>query len=176
MDISGKLKKTIRDVPDFPKEGIIFKDITPVFKDLQLCKEIIDEFAIRLKDQKFDAIACLDARGFWFGLSLSQKLGIPFVPIRKHGKLPFKAVSYSYDLEYGSATVEMHIDAIEKGWNVLIHDDLLATGGTASAAAELVKKRGGGIGAFAFIVQLGFLNGNEKLQKYDCEIVSLLKY
>jgi adenine phosphoribosyltransferase len=176
MDISTKLKKAIRDVPDFPKEGIIFKDITPVFSDLQLCKEIVDEFSIRLKDKKFNAIACLDARGFWFGFSLSQKLGIPFVPIRKRGKLPFKTISYSYDLEYGSATVEMHIDAIEKGWNILIHDDLLATGGTAAAAAELVEKMGGKVGAFAFIVELGFLNGNEKLQKYGGDIISLLKY
>jgi len=176
MDISEKLKKTIRDVADFPKAGILFKDLTPVLKDPQLCREIVQVFANQWKNKGLDAIACLDARGFWFGLMLANELNLPLIPIRKRGKLPYQTVSYSYDLEYGSSTVEMHIDAIENGWNVMIHDDLLATGGTAEAAAALIEKVGGKVAGFAFVIELGFLNGNEKIRKYSKEIYSLATY
>lgn len=176
MNISEKIKSAIRDVPDFPKEGILFKDLTPVLKNPALCREIVQEFAKKYRNEKLDAIACLDARGFWFGLMLANELNIPLIPIRKHGKLPFQTVSYSYDLEYGSSTVEMHIDAIENGWNVLVHDDLLATGGTAAAASELINKLGGKIAGFAFVIELGFLEGESKLEKFNAEIFSLVKY
>ncbi|MBY0426743.1 MAG: adenine phosphoribosyltransferase [Cytophagales bacterium] len=176
MQISDLIKSSIRDIPDFPKEGIMFKDLTPILKDPKLCREIVLAFAEQWKDKNLDAIACLDARGFWFGLMLANELNLPLIPIRKHGKLPYKTVSYSYDLEYGSATIEMHIDAIEKGWNVLVHDDLLATGGTAAAAGELIEKMGGIVAGFAFVVHLSFLNGAEKLKKFHTELTSLVTY
>jgi adenine phosphoribosyltransferase len=153
MNITDKIKNVIRDIKDFPKEGIVFKDITPILLDPKLCKEIVDEFVKGLEELKPDAIACVEARGFFFGTLIAQRLQIPFIPIRKQGKLPYETVSHSYDLEYGSATIEMHEDAVKRGWKVLLHDDLLATGGTASAAAELVTKKGGEVVGFSFLVE-----------------------
>ena len=115
--ITSKLKKVIRDVPDFPKPGIMFKDITPIFLDSELCTEIVNELAERVKTLKLDAIVGIESRGFFFGIMLANKLNLPFIPIRKKGKLPYKTVSYSYDLEYGSAEVEMHQEVIQKNWN-----------------------------------------------------------
>lgn len=176
MNITEKIKNSIRDIKDFPKEGIVFKDITPILLDPKLCEEIVDEFIKDIAPLKPDAIACVEARGFFFGTLIAQRLQIPFIPIRKKGKLPYDTISHSYDLEYGSATIEMHDDAIQKGWNVLIHDDLLATGGTASAAAELVTKKEATIVGFSFLVDLTFLGGEKLLSPYCQKIVSLIEY
>ena len=174
--ISDKLDKVIREVPDFPKPGINFKDITTILLDPELSTDIIDAFIERLKGKKIDAIVGVESRGFLFGLMLANKIGIPFVPIRKVGKLPGETLKFKYDLEYGSAEVEVHKSDIKKGWNVLVHDDLLATGGTACAASELVQQLGAKVAAFAFVISLDFLNGNERLEKYSKEIISLKRY
>jgi len=174
--ISSRLKGVIRDVPNFPKSGIIFKDITPILLDPQLTRDIVEEMASNIKSLNLDAIVGIESRGFWFGIMLANKLNIPFIPIRKKGKLPYKTVSYSYDLEYGSAEIEMHEDEIKDGWSVLIHDDLLATGGTACAAAELIKMQGGNVAGFSFVVDLTFLNGSEPLKKYSDNIFNLVRY
>ena len=174
--LEQKIQSVIRDVPDFPKEGIVFKDITPILADSTLCFEVVDAFVEELNDLKVDAIVGVESRGFLFGMMLANALKVPFVPIRKKGKLPYEVVSYRYDLEYGSAEVEMHVDAIQKDWNVLVHDDLLATGGTAAASAELIKKLGGTVCALAFVIELAFLNGKEKLNNYSDNTISLIKY
>ena len=162
MNIETAIKQALRDIPDFPKPGILFKDITPVFYDQKLCTRIVDEFIARF-DTKPDAIVGIESRGFLFGFLVANKLDIPFVLVRKAGKLPYKTVSIEYDLEYGTSKIEMHEDALQKGWNVIIHDDLLATGGTADAAANLVKKLGANVLGFNFVIGLDFLNGEKKL-------------
>lgn len=176
--IEELIKSKIRDVQDFPKPGVLFKDITPILKDAQLCEAIATMFHLEIvsKGLKIDAIAGAESRGFFFGFLLANKLRVPFIPIRKPGKLPFKTVSIEYDLEYGSSKIEMNEDAIEPGWNVLIHDDLLATGGTAAATAELIKRQGGNIAGFYFMVGLGFLNGADKLKPYSENIFSMANY
>ena len=174
--ISQKIDLVIREVPNFPKLGINFKDITTLLLDSKLSSEIIDTFIERFKVKNVDAIVGVESRGFLFGFLLANKMGIPFIPIRKVGKLPGETLRYKYDLEYGSAEVEVHKSDIQKGWNIIVHDDLLATGGTACAAAELIQKLGANVAAFAFIICLDFLNGNEKLEKYSKEIISLKKY
>jgi len=174
--ISTRLINTIRDVPDFPKPGIIFKDITPILQDPELTRDVVNEMANSVKHLKLDAIAGIESRGFWFGIMLANQLNIPFIPIRKKGKLPYKTVSYSYDLEYGSAEIEIHQDAVKGGMNVLIHDDLLATGGTAIAAAELILMQKGNVAGFSFVVDLSFLNGKGKLTKYSEKIVNLVRF
>ncbi|MCW3086535.1 MAG: adenine phosphoribosyltransferase [Bacteroidetes bacterium] len=174
--LQQKIKETIRDVADFPKEGILFKDITPILHNPALCTEIVNAFADALKNTKLDAIVGIESRGFLFGFALANKLNIPFVLVRKAGKLPYKKIAHEYDLEYGSAKVEMHVDEIKKGWNVLIHDDLLATGGTAEAAAKLIQMQEGNVAGFAFLVTLDFLNGKEKLKHYSENIISLVNY
>ena len=173
--IAEKLKAKIRDVQDFPKKGIVFKDITPVLADAQLCTEI-DELADHYAYYHLDAIAGIESRGFFFGFLLANRLGIPFIPVRKAGKLPYKTVSIEYALEYGTAKIEMNEDAITEGMRVLIHDDLLATGGTAAAAAELIKRQGGEIAGFGFAVSLSFLNGHEVLSKISNNIYEIIKY
>lgn len=180
-EFEQELLKVIRNVPNFPKPGIMFKDITPILHDQNLCRKIIKMFNNKILHDfnvpiKIDAIAGIESRGFLFGLLLANQLGVPFILIRKAGKLPYKTISYSYDLEYGSATIEMQQDEIKPGWNVLIHDDLLATGGTAIAAANLVKQQQGKIAGFAFLADLTFLNGGEKLKEYSENIISLVKY
>ena len=174
--LETKIKSAIRDVPNFPKQGIMFKDITPILKDHLLSSEIIDEMAKRVAILKPDALACVEARGFLFGFMLANKLQIPFIPVRKKGKLPYQTNSYEYSLEYGTATVEMHIDAVKPGSRVLIHDDLLATGGTAAAAAELIQMQKGEIAGFAFIINLDFLDGKQVLNKYSDQVISLINY
>ena len=176
MDLRERIKSTIRDIPDFPKPGILFKDITPVLADAALCKAIIEGICSQLQSKRIDGIVGIESRGFLFGMMLAQKLEVPFLPVRKKGKLPFKTYSYEYTLEYGSAVMEMHIDSIPAGNVVLIHDDLLATGGTAAAAAELVKMQGAKVGGFSFLITLDFLNGKEKLTKYADTILSLVNY
>jgi adenine phosphoribosyltransferase len=172
--ISTKLENAIRDIADFPKPGIVFKDITPILKDAGLCSEVIDEFVNRLDGIQIDVIAGIESRGFLFGLMLANKLGIPFVPIRKKGKLPFKTVEEPCELEYGSAILELHTDAISPGQRVLIHDDLLATGGTVSAATRLVQKLNGEVAGYAFVISLDFLNAREKLEVVSKNIITLV--
>ncbi len=170
-----EIKSAIREVPDFPKKGINFKDITPIFDDPVLCNKIVDALIEQYKGVKVDAVAGIEARGFLFGMLMANKLEVPFIPIRKLGKLPHKKITYEYALEYGTATVEMHVDAVKKGWNVLVHDDLLATGGTAVAAAELIQTNGS-IAGFSFLIDLTFLEGKKVLQSYSNNINSLLDY
>jgi len=176
MSIEDKIKHAIREVKDFPKQGIYFKDLTPILKNAVLCKEITQELCTKIALLKPDAIACMESRGFWFGMLIAQNLQIPFIPIRKMGKLPYETLSYSYSLEYGSATMEVHTDAFKKGWKVVVHDDLLATGGTATAAAELIKMQNATVAGFAFVADLSFLSGQEKLAKYSTEVISLATY
>ena len=174
--IEQLIKSAIRDIPDFPKPGIVFKDITPILKDPVLCENIVDAFAEQLKGIRIDVVAGVESRGFLFGLTLACKLGVPFIPVRKAGKLPFTIKQKVYDLEYGSATIEMHTDAFEPGQHVLIHDDLLATGGTVTAASELITEMGGIVAGFAFVVGLGFLNGKERIASLSDHIIVLADY
>lgn len=176
MTVKEQVEKAIRDVPNFPKEGILFKDITPVLEDPVLSQVVIDEFVETCRDIKIDAVAGIESRGFLFGFPIAMALGVPFIMIRKKGKLPYETVSYKYDLEYGSAEIEMHVDTVKEGMNVLVHDDLLATGGTAIAGAELIKKQGATIAGFSFLVELGFLKGKEKLKEYSQNIVTITSY
>lgn len=169
-------RNTIRDVPDFPKPGILFKDITPVLAKPTLCKEIADILISQLQNIQIDAVAAIESRGFLFGMLLAQKLNVPFVPVRKKGKLPYKTLSQAYSLEYGSAEVEIHIDSIKENSNVLIHDDLLATGGTAAATAELIKQSKAKVAAFSFLISLDFLEGKSALKKHANDIFSVLNY
>lgn len=174
--IEEKLKATIRDIPDFPRKGVVFRDIMPILQDSSLCREITMALKKRCQSNPPDAIAAIESRGFFFGMLLASELKIPFIPIRKKGKLPYKTISKKYDLEYGQTEIEMHTDAIQKGWNVMIHDDLLATGGTSYAAAELIKELEGNIHSFTFIVELEFLKGKEKLVNFTKEIYSIISY
>lgn len=174
MDIAQLLKSKIRDVPDFPKPGILFKDITPVLQDSSVFKQVIDVFAERYSGKKIDAFVGIESRGFIFGAPLAYELGSSFVPVRKVGKLPYKTVQESYDLEYGSATVEMHIDAVHKDQRVVVIDDLLATGGTANATCRLLEKQGAHVVECAFVVELAFLDGRKKLPGRD--VFSLVQY
>ena len=160
------LKAAVRDVPDFPIKGILFKDITPILQNGTLFRAAVDAIADRQKGKKIDAVVGIDARGFIFAGAVAYKLGIGFIPVRKKGKLPYKTVVTSYTLEYGSETSEMHIDALKKGDNVIIVDDLLATGGTAMAAATLVKQLGATIAEIDFLIELSFLKGRDRLKDY----------
>jgi adenine phosphoribosyltransferase len=169
-----QLKAAVRDIPDFPIKGILFKDITPILQDPQLFRLAIDTIADRQKGKNIKAVVGIDARGFIFAGAVAYKLGVGFVPVRKKGKLPYKTVVTSYTLEYGSETSEMHIDAIQPGDNVIIVDDLLATGGTAMAAAGLVKKLGGNIVEIDFLIELAFLKGRERLKEFN--LFSAIQY
>jgi adenine phosphoribosyltransferase len=166
MSIST-INAAIRDVKDFPKEGIIFKDITPILKSEKLFREVIDIIAARYEKNKPDSFAAIESRGFIFGAALAYKLKCGLIPIRKKGKLPYKTIEESYALEYGTATLEIHADAVMPGENVVIIDDLLATGGTAGASARLIERMGGKIEALEFVIELGFLKGRAPLSKYD---------
>ena len=162
----AEIEATIRNVPDFPKPGIQFKDITPVLADARLFAGTIDLLTENFKPGSVYAVVGIDARGFIFAAAAAMKLGAGFVPVRKKGKLPYKTHEQDYALEYGSATVAMHIDALKPGARVLLIDDLLATGGTAAAASALVKKLGAQIIEIVFLIELKFLNGREKLKGY----------
>lgn len=169
-----RLKSKIRDIPDFPQPGIIFKDITPLVRDPAATRLAVHQLLHPFLGREISAVAGMEARGFIFGSLVAWELGIPFVPLRKPGKLPYDVQSVSYDLEYGSARLEAHIDAFETGDRVLLVDDLLATGGTAKASCELVEKLGAAVVACAFVVELDFLQGRNALQKYP--VHSLLHY
>lgn len=162
-----EFSKTLRTVPDFPEKGINFKDITPLFMNPSLCSRLTDDLAALISDIKLDAIAGIETRGYLFGFALAQKLKVPFVIIRKAGKLPGEVVRRDYGLEYGKSAIEVQKDLVPKGSRVLVHDDLLATGGTAVAAAELIKEIGGEVAGFLFLIRLVGLkvDGKEKLLK-----------
>jgi len=167
------LKTYIRDIPGFPKEGIIFKDITTLLKNGPKFKETVDLIAAEFNNKKIDGVLCIEARGFIFGAAVAYKLGCGMIPVRKKGKLPHKTHAVTYDLEYGKDTLEIHQDAFQQGANILIVDDLLATGGTCRAVCDLVEKMGGKIAGIAFLIELTALKGREKLAKYP--VFSLIK-
>jgi len=169
-----ELKKAIREIPDFPKKGILFYDITTLLKDPAAFRQSIDEMAAKLEGKDFDAILGVESRGFIFAAALAYKLGKGLIVVRKPGKLPSETIQATYELEYGTDTIEMHADAVGSAQKVVIVDDLLATGGTAQATAELVKKAGGQVEVILFLVELDFLFGRKKLKGY--ETVSILHY
>ncbi|MDD5614142.1 MAG: adenine phosphoribosyltransferase [Candidatus Omnitrophica bacterium] len=168
------LDRYIREVKDFPKPGIGFKDITPLLLDPAAFKSSIELLYEKVKDKKIDKIVAIESRGFIFGSALALKMGVGFVPVRKKGKLPGKCLSYTYALEYGEDTLEIHEDALLKNESVLIIDDLLATGGTAEAVACMVEKLGAKVSLIAFIIELEFLKGKDRLKKFS--VISLIKY
>lgn len=174
QSLTNRIISAIREVPDFPKPGILFKDITPLLQDPTLCSSIVDGLCADVQGLPIDALVGIESRGFLFGVQMAQKLNVPFVPIRKKGKLPFETLSIEYELEYSKAEIEMHVDGIKSGMNVLVHDDLLATGGTALAAAELVKKAGGNVSGFSFLVELAFLNGRRSLLPIGRDVRTLV--
>lgn len=174
--IDQQIKAAVRDIPDFPKPGIIFKDITTILKAPTLCNDIVEAFVERVKHLRIDAVAGVESRGFLFGLTLASRLGVPFIPVRKAGKLPYTVKQKQYDLEYGTATIEMHTDAFKSGQHILLHDDLLATGGTVTAASELIQEMGGTVCGFSFVVGLSFLNGKEKIAPINDQIIVLAEY
>ncbi len=163
-DIVARVRAAVRDVPDFPRPGILFKDITPILRDAVLFNDVVDHLTDRLADQRIDVVAAIESRGFIFGAPLANALGVGFVPIRKPGKLPAQCVRVDYALEYGTDAVEAHADAISPGERVLIVDDVLATGGTAQAAARLVQELKGELAGFCILIELGFLNGRQRLE------------
>ncbi len=164
----------IRDVPDFPKKGIVFKDITPVLSDISTLRASVKEMAAPFMDLKIDVVVGIESRGFIFGAPIADILSCSFVPVRKPGKLPWKTESVPYELEYGTDALEIHEDAVTEGQNVLIVDDLLATGGTAEATCKLVSKLGGNIKGLSVLIELEFLNGRKKLNQYNVQ--SLVQY
>ena len=166
-----ELKEYIRNIPDFPEKGIIFRDVTSILQDADGLKLAIDELAKKLEGVDFDVIAGAESRGFLFGMPLSYLLHKPFVPIRKKGKLPCETVSKTYDLEYGTATIEIHKDAIKPGQKVVVIDDLIATGGTIEAAVKLIEELGGEVVKVVFLMELAGLKGRERLKDYDVESV-----
>lgn len=175
QDLITRLEQTIQNIPDFPIEGIQFKDITPIFLDPKLYEDVIADL-VNFSRGKVDVVCGIESRGYLFGIAIAVALEVPFVLIRKKGKLPPPFISEKYDLEYGTAEIEMRTNQIQPGQRVLIHDDLLATGGTTEAAARLVEKQGAKATQFSFLIALEGLNGDEKLKKFNAEIYSILKY
>jgi len=173
-DASELLRSRVRDIPDFPQPGIVFKDITPLLADPVALSSVIDEIVVGLGRGTVDKVVGIEARGFIVAAPVAYHMAAGFVPIRKRGKLPWKTEAESYQLEYGEETIEIHADSIAPGERIAIVDDVLATGGTAAAAARLVERLGGSVVSMAFLIELAFLKGREKLEGYD--IVSLLQY
>ena len=169
MRLEEEIKPLLRDVPDFPKPGILFKDITPLLSNPLARKKVVESIASHFAKENIHALVAVEARGFIFGSLIAQELNIPLIPIRKAGKLPYKKITEEYTLEYGKASIEMHTDAFPSGCRVLLHDDLLATGGTATAAGHLVQQLGGIVAGYSFIINLSFLPG-EKLLKERFDI------
>jgi len=165
MAVENYIHSLLRDVPDFPKPGIVFKDITPLLADPAARKKVVDEIAIHFREQNVQAVAAVEARGFIFGSLLAEALNVPFIPVRKSGKLPFHKIQEEYSLEYGTASIEMHVDAFARGARILIHDDLLATGGTATAAGTMIERLGGIVMGYSFIINLAFLEGEKMLSE-----------
>lgn len=164
MTLPDKIKSLLRDVPDFPKPGVIFKDITPLLATPDVRTAVVDAIADHFRPMRPNALAAVEARGFIFGMLIADRLNIPFVPVRKAGKLPFKKIRQEYSLEYGTAEIEMHEDAVLRGSRVIIHDDLMATGGTAIAAGKLVQQLGGIVAGYSFLINLSFLPGETRLR------------
>jgi adenine phosphoribosyltransferase len=164
LQLQSKLSALLRDIPDFPRPGILFKDITPLLASPSAVEEVTREIVLHYSKQNIEAVAAVEARGFIFGAMIAQGLNVPFIPVRKAGKLPFHKITEEYSLEYGKAAIEIHSDAIAKGSRVLIHDDVLATGGTATAAGNLVTKLGGVVAGYSFIINLSFLPGESLLK------------
>ncbi len=169
-----ELEKYIRDIPDFPKPGIVFKDITPLLKDAHGFKRSVDLLEEMVGPWRPDTLLGIESRGFLFGAALAYKMNLGLLAARKPGKLPYESDSISYDLEYGSNTLELHVDAVEKGQRVAVIDDLLATGGTAAACSQLIEKQGGVVAGHAFVVELAFLGGRKKLE--PDQVGALLRY
>ena len=176
MNLEERIKNAMVDVHDFPSPGIVFKDITPLFQNPILLNVLVDAMAEACKNERIDAIVGLESRGFLLAVPLSMKLGVPFIMVRKKGKLPRECHSISYELEYGSSTIEMHKDALQPGSRVLIHDDVLATGGTAEAAAKLVQQAGAEIAMFQFIVELSFLKGMERMLPFTSRVTTFARF
>ena len=176
VDLENKVKLAIRDVVDFPRKGIVFKDITTLLADPCLNLKVLEAFQENAKDIDPDVIVGIDSRGFLYGNSIAMNIGVPFVPVRKEGKLPYDSISVSYDLEYGKSVLEIHKNAIKLGDKVLIHDDLLATGGTAVATVKLVEELGGVVVGFSFIVNLSFLSGANNLSNISDNLFSVVTY
>ena len=174
-NLADRINNSIRTIPDFPIPGVQFKDITPLFLNYQLCDDISDFFVEKARG-KIDVICGVESRGFLFGAQIAQKLQLPFVLIRKAGKLPGETIQINYELEYGTAAIEVHKGFIKEGQRVLIHDDLLATGGTAAATAALIRKCGAIPTQFSFIIELDFLKGRNVLEPLEAEIVSAVRY
>lgn len=174
-ELIEKLEQTIENIPDFPISGIQFKDITPIFLNPKLYEEVIRDL-VAFSKGKIDAVCGIESRGYLFGIAIAVALEVPFILIRKKGKLPPPLVSEKYDLEYGSAEIEMRKGQLKAGQRVLIHDDLLATGGTTEAAAKLVEKQGAKAAQFSFLIGLKGLSGEEKLKQFDAEIYKILEY
>ncbi|AKL97795.1 adenine phosphoribosyltransferase [Endomicrobium proavitum] len=175
-NLTGELSAAVRNVANFPVKGVTFKDITPIFANIKLFNKIIDAFADKFADLKIDKIAGVESRGFLFGMPLAVKMNIPFVLIRKKGKLPGDTIWASYNLEYGTAIIETHKDSFSEGEKVLLIDDLLATGGTINASAELVRQLKAKTVAAAFVAELAFLKGRENIKDKNIEIFSIIKY
>ncbi len=174
--IEEKIKASVRDVKNFPKKGIIFKDITTIFENPELTKQVIEALKESVKHLTIDAVIGVESRGFLFGVPLAQALNVPFILARKKGKLPYKTIQQSYALEYGEAIVEINQDTIKPNSNILIHDDLLATGGTAEAIAKMVQSEKANVAGFSFVIELEFLNGRKTLEQYSNNIVNLAAY
>lgn len=174
MTISDEVKAIIRDIPDFPKKGIVFKDITPLLRHPATFRKAVDALAAELRHKKIDYIAGVESRGFIFSPILAYHLNAGFIPVRKQGKLPYRTEQIAYELEYGDAILEIHQDAVEPGSKVVIVDDLLATGGTALAAIRLIERLGGRVVGLSFLVELAFLQGRDRLRGYD--VFSLVQY
>ncbi|UZT96490.1 adenine phosphoribosyltransferase [Chryseobacterium fluminis] len=174
-ELIQKLEETIENIPDFPIPGIQFKDISPIFLDAKLYETVIEQF-VRFSKGKVDAVCGIESRGYLFGIAIAVALEVPFILIRKAGKLPPPVISEKYDLEYGSAIIETREGQIKPGQRILIHDDLLATGGTTEAAAKLVEKQGATVSQFSFLIGLKGLNGEEKLNKFNAEVYHILEY
>ncbi len=175
QELITRLEKTIENIPDFPIPGIQFKDISPIFLDPKLYEDVIEDL-VAFSRGKVDAVCGIESRGYLFGIAIAVALEVPFILIRKAGKLPPPVISEKYDLEYGSAIIETREGQIQKGQRVLIHDDLLATGGTTEAAAKLVEKQGATVSQFSFLIGLKGLNGAEKLKKFNAEVYHILEY
>ncbi len=176
MDGATHLREAIRTIPDFPKAGIQFKDITPILKDVELLQKAVQELARPFESQEVSKVVGMESRGFILGAMLAVHLGAGFVPVRKKGKLPYKTLTESYALEYGTDELEMHIDAVEEGDLVLMHDDVIATGGTAEATGKLINRAKGRVIGCSFLIELGFLNGRSKLEHITDNIHAVLKY
>jgi len=174
--LENEVKESIREIADFPKPGILFKDITPILSNPTLTHKVLEALYERYRNMNLDAVVGVESRGFLFGMLLAHKLGIPFIPVRKKGKLPFETISESYELEYGEATLELHIDSIHKGQRILIHDDLLATGGTIEATCKLITRMGGIIQSCCFIINLEALGGEKRLFNYTKNVDYFANY